>query len=231
MSRPLIGITTWRRTLATDRQYSTDLDTNAFAYQQAVAECGGTPILIPHVNPDLADQYLDLIDGLLVSGGDDVDPGCYGGHPQDTYRHDASRDAHEIALVLGAKERKIPTFGICRGLQIAAVALGGTLVQDIAHTPIHPGKIGEEELTWRHDVTIDPESRTGQIVGAKAVVNSLHHQAIDNPGELTITARTVDGVNEGAEYRGGWWFTGVQWHPERLYLEHDQPSIDRKSVV
>lgn len=225
MTRPLIGITSWRRTLPTDRQYSTDLDTSAYAYQKAVADAGGVPIIIPHTDPALVDYYLDLVDGLVMSGGDDVDPVRYRGFAQDEFRHDRSRDEHEMALVRGAKERQLPTLGICRGLQIAAVALGGTLVQDIPYTEdTHPGKVGEEELTWRHPVTVDPDTILATLVGTNPIVNSLHHQSVDKPGSMTLTASSPDGIHEAAEE--GDWFLGVQWHPERLYLEKDEGSAN-----
>lgn len=223
MSRPFIGITTWRRTLPTDEGYSTDLDTNAFAYQRAIADLGGVPVLLPHINPDYASDYLDHLDGLVVSGGDDVDPAAYGGTPQD-YRHDPSRDAHEANLLRGARERGIPTLGICRGLQIAAVSFGGSLNQDISRSADHPGAVGAAELLVRHHVNVAKGSRLAGMIGKRALVNSTHHQAVLDPGDLRAVAHADDGVVEAAESTGDWWFVGVQWHPEFLFADSDRAS-------
>lgn len=220
MRRPIIGITTWRRTLLTDPDQTTDLDTSAHAYQLAVVRAGGLPVLLPHTAPDLAERYLDIIDGLIVAGGSDVMPARYGStekYPGETY--DAHRDKNEINLIRAAKAAALPTLGICRGLQVAAVALGGNLIHDIPVTDAHP-RFGEADYDpeWRHDVTIDGGSRLARLIGQDARVNSLHHQAVSDPGELRVIGHAPDGIIEACDHKD-WWFIGVQWHPERMIGE------------
>lgn len=220
MRRPIIGITTWRRTLQTDQASTTDLDTSAYAYQLAVVRAGGLPILLPHTAPDLAERYLDILDGLIIAGGSDVMPsryGCSEKYPGEMY--DSDRDKNEINLARAAKEQNLPTLGVCRGFQIVAVAFGGTLIHDIPVTDVHP-RFGDRDYDedWRHDVTIEPKSRLARLIGHEARVNSLHHQAVDNPGELRIIAHAPDGIVEAADHEE-WWFIGVQWHPERIIGE------------
>ncbi|MDO5724112.1 MAG: gamma-glutamyl-gamma-aminobutyrate hydrolase family protein [Flaviflexus sp.] len=220
MRRPIIGITTWRRTLTTDPDQTTDLDTSAHAYQLAVVRAGGLPVLLPHTAPDLADRYLEVIDGLIVAGGSDIMPSRYGcTEKYEGEIYDANRDKNEINLLRAAKAADLPTLGICRGLQAAAVAFGGTLIHDIPVTDVHP-RFGEADYdpNWRHDVEITGGSRLARLIGQQARVNSLHHQAVQDPGELRVIGHAADGIIEACDHED-WWFIGVQWHPERMIGE------------
>lgn len=192
------------------------------AYVRAVRAAGLVPLVVPPLDAADAAGVLSAVRGLVLTGGEDVDPAEYGAakspHAHEPHR---GRDACEIALVRAAHERRVPTLAICRGIQVANVALGGTLIQDIASE--RPDALEHDRSDARdarlHDVEIDPDTVLVGAVGATRIrVNSSHHQAIDEPANgLRITARAPDGIVEGAEWRGDdWWMLGVQWHPEEL---------------
>ncbi len=184
------------------------------AYMRAVEKSGGFPVVLwptVHVTDTLA-----LLDGLLLSGGDDVDPALYGQEPHEKTDIVArERDEFEIALARLADEIKKPVLGICRGEQVVNVAFGGTLIQHIPDA-IPGSQHFDPEM--RHDAEVTPGSFAGRALHAqKLQVNSTHHQSVDRvaPG-FTVTARASDGVIEGIE-RGLIWC--VQWHPERMGAE------------
>lgn len=192
------------------------------AYTSALAAGGIIPLVVAPLATGF-DDLLARVDGLVLTGGEDIDPSLYGAprHAQSDEPHGA-RDASEIALVAAARAARLPTLAICRGLQIANVALGGTLVQDLPSE--RPSSIPHARSDARaqrvHDVRVDAGSRLAAALGTTTLaVNSSHHQAVDRvaPG-LTVTATAPDGVVEGAEWTGGdgWWLVGVQWHPEEL---------------
>lgn len=187
-------------------------------YVERVVEAGGLPVLFPVVDPGLVPAYLALVDGLLVIGGDDVDPAAYGAAPHAALGPvDRARDRFELALVRAAAAGDVPTLGICRGLQVMNVALGGTLLQ---HVPEEvPGALPHGgRMDVAHDVTVEGRSALARIVGVTRLgVNSHHHQAIATPAPgLAVTARSDDGVVEAAEDPTRRLLLGVQWHPERM---------------
>ena len=192
------------------------------AYLRAIEDTRLTPIVVaPLANLDRCDEILTAVGGLVLTGGEDVDPSEYGAdrHPA-LGETNPYRDRWEIALVRAAMARRIPTLAICRGVQILNVALGGTLVQDIPAQ--RPGALRHEEENRRarvHAVDIVARSLTAAALGETAVtVNSVHHQAIDTlaPG-LRLTGRSPDGLVEAVESEdSAWWAVGVQWHPEEL---------------
>jgi putative glutamine amidotransferase len=200
-------------------------------YFGAVATAGGLPIALPH-EASLAEDYLDRIDGLLVTGGAfDVDPALYGGGPRhDTVVLKEGRTAFEIAVLRGALRRDIPVLGICGGEQLLAVALGGTLIQHIPDSV--PDALAHEQPNPRtepgHEVALTPGTLLSHIVGAPSMaVNSAHHQAVDRPGEgAIVNARAPDGVVEGLEHPGYRFCLGVQWHPEYGVDARDQAILD-----
>lgn len=192
------------------------------AYARAVELAGMIPLVLPPFgDPRLASAVVHSLDGLLLTGGEDVDPARYGAvrHVSVDAPHER-RDATELALVAAARRRRTPLLAICRGLQIVNVALGGSLVQDLPTerpdgVPHAPGGPRDARV---HDVHVDPGTRLSAAIGATRLrVNSSHHQAIAGlaPG-LVVTARAADGVVEGAETADEWWMVGVQWHPEEL---------------
>jgi putative glutamine amidotransferase len=218
-SAPVIGLTTYLQ-----RAQTGVWDTRAaylpHVYFDAVIRAGGIAVLLPPqpVDEAVANRVLDGLDGLIVTGGRDVDPARYGQapHPQ-TDRPGIGRDDWEIALLEGAVARELPFLGICRGAQVLNVALGGTLHQ---HLPDVIGsskyQLGNAEFT-KVDVLIDEASRVGEMVGGgDLTVEVYHHQAIDlvAPG-LRVTARSRDDVIEAVELESVPFGVGVQWHPEQ----------------
>jgi len=188
-------------------------------YFSALVDAGALPVALPH-HPELAESYLDEIDGLLVTGGAfDVDPSLYGGgpaHPTVTLK--AGRTDFELAVTRGALRRDMPVLGICGGQQLLAVALGGTLIQHIPDSI--KGALEHEQPNPRHEpgheIAIEANTLLARIVGKRSMaVNSAHHQAVDRPGEgAVVNAVAPDGVVEGVEHPGYRFALGVQWHPE-----------------
>jgi len=185
-------------------------------YAEQVAAAGGVPVLLPPL-PGVA-AAVDRLDGLLLTGGGDIDPGRYGADPHPrTGRVSAPRDAAELELLDAALAAGLPVLGVCRGMQLVNVARGGTLCQHLAsdagHTPA-PGTFG------LHPVRVAPGTRLAGILGANgdgADVPTAHHQAVDRLGEgLVATAWTEDGVIEAVEASAGGdpFLLAVQWHPE-----------------
>jgi putative glutamine amidotransferase len=193
------------------------------AYVTAIEGAGLLPLVsAPLADPTLAHDLLARIDGLVLTGGEDVDPRHYGAarHPATEDAHEA-RDQWELALVAVAREHGIPVLAICRGMQLLNVALGGTLVQDIPSE--RPSELVHADSAKRarriHRIECAADSRMAESVGATSLaVNSSHHQSVDTIApELRVTATAPDGIVEGIETRdGGWWVVGAQWHPEEL---------------
>jgi putative glutamine amidotransferase len=200
-------------------------------YCAAVARAGGLPILLPH-EPDRVADYLERIDGLIVTGGAfDVDPAIFGAaerHAKVTTKD--RRTAFELAVTRGALERDKPVLGICGGQQLLHVVLGGTLIQHIADEV--PGALAHEQPNPRdqagHDVEIVSGTLLHRVVGASRVpVNSAHHQAAkDEPDGVIVNARAPDGVIEGMEAPRYRFCLGVQWHPEFAISPGDDRIFD-----
>ena len=198
------------------------------AYVNATRAAGLTPIVVPPVDPAELEPILDAVSGVILTGGEDVDPVHYKAAPSPkAFEPHRPRDVCELALAKAARERRMPTLAICRGIQLVNVALGGTLVQDIASE--RPSTINHDQSAARtdrlHDVEISAGSRLAAAVGATRIsVNSSHHQAVDRAADgLSVTAHAPDGIIEGVEWnRDDWWMLGVQWHPEEL-VEDSKP--------
>lgn len=215
--RPIIGITCKRRT-------GSSRPTN---YIRAVEAYNGTPVLL---SPDGPAVELTKMDGLLLTGGGDIHPDYFNQawHPKLLYV-DERRDNLEIPICQEALEADMPIFGICRGIQIMNVATGGSLYQDIKteypKDALTHKKVKSEDS--QHEIEIVPGSQLSDIVAAhQAVVNSAHHQALDEIGEgFVVTARSNDDIIEAIEDPSKRFAIGVQYHPERMlataeFLEH-----------
>jgi putative glutamine amidotransferase len=188
------------------------------AYVRSLVAVGLVPLVSSSLlYPERAPALLDRVDGLLLTGGEDVDRACYHTAPHSKLgKTDAARDAVELALIAGARARQLPLLGICRGIQILNVAFGGTLFQDLASE--HPTAVDHADEARRHGVRLAPQSLAHRTVRAlQASVNSRHHQAVRRlaPG-LVATAWAEDGVVEAVEAANGSapWMLAVQWHPE-----------------
>jgi putative glutamine amidotransferase len=198
------------------------------AYTLALRSAGLLPFVLPVLEPEDADAALEGVAGLVLTGGEDVDPGRYGAPPHPALGEvHPGRDGFETALVHAARARALPTLAICRGVQILNVALGGSLVQDIATEWTNPiVHDGDWARTARvHEVDVTPGSRLARALGTeRPVVNSMHHQAVGTvASSLATVARAPDGIVEGVEWPADdWWMVGVQWHPEELWRS-DEP--------
>jgi putative glutamine amidotransferase len=189
------------------------------AYVEAVVRAGGLPFILPVLDPVDAEPALLSLDGLLLTGGGDVEPDRYGAVPApEVYGVEPGRDAYELALVAAAARTGMPVLGVCRGAQLLNVALGGTLVQHLPDVTEAPHRVGDRWAEGVHPVEIAPDSLLAAVTGPEAFeVNSLHHQSVDRPGAgLRVVAYAPDGVVEAIEGTGGARLLGVQWHPELL---------------
>ena len=225
--RPLVGINAWRRRL--DTYLGPELlQTLSTYYSNSIIDAGMTPVMFPNgQDPAEASRLVGLVEGLVLSGGDDIDPASYGAENQASKGNDPAVDDFEVALIRAAREQGKPVLAICRGLQILNVALGGTIDQEITaagtpHEPITASSDPDEVNSRRHVVTFEEGSLISEVYGAtEAKVNTLHHQGIASLGEgLVIEGRSDDGVIEAARCQGDWWALGVQWHPERMEGDH-----------
>ncbi len=223
MEQPLIGITASRQTMDTPVGPMPFFVQPAF-YSEAVLAAGGIPVILPPAQ-QLAAGVLELVDGLLVSGGEDVEPGRYGQSPHPTVEWvDPVRDEFEFKVVQYAFAADRPLLGVCRGAQVLNVAAGGTLVQDLASRQPALGHHTQSRLDEPvHDVELAPSSRLRAAIGADRIsVNSGHHQAVESVAPaLTPVAWATDGVVEATESPSHRWIVGVQWHPEMLYAHHE----------
>lgn len=225
--KPLVGITSWRRRL--DTFYGPDtLQSLSTYYTDSLVRAGMTPVMFPAaLDPTDAGRLVAMVDGLLISGGDDVDPATYGAENTDSKRAHPEVDLFEIALADEARARGKPVLAVCRGLQLLNVALGGTLRQEVtSEGGVHDlvTRDHEEMNARRHVVRFEEGSVLAEMYGAgEAKVNTLHHQGVERlADDLVVEARTDDGLIEAARFSGDWWALGVQWHPERLDDEHQR---------
>jgi len=188
-------------------------------YSEAVAAAGAVPIILPVVDAVAAnpDRVLDLLDGLLLSGGSDIDPASYGASPEaEIGGARPERDRFEIALAWSALERDLPLLGICRGMQVLNVAAGGTLIQHLPDRVGHDGHRHTPGTFSDHEVRLEPGSLAADVVGAdRTDVKSHHHQGLDELGEgVEASGWSDDGLVEAIELPERRFALGVLWHPE-----------------
>lgn len=199
-------------------------------YVDAVRAAGGIPVILPPGETDLQ-AILDMVDGLVFSGGSDLDPAIYGDIEvhEATYGIDPERDTYELSLMELAYTQDKPVLGICRGIQTMNVALGGTLIQDVpsaigADIEHRQQALGKSTTDTSHTVAIEPGSLLAGIIGTTSVeANSYHHQAVGTPASsVEVIATSDDGVIESIVAPDRHFALGVQWHPEMLAAGHEE---------
>jgi len=219
---PVIGLTTYRQAAdwGTWRQVEADLLPSDYA--RSIERAGGVPVLLPPVgSPGAAADVLARLDGILIAGGADVNPARYGQEPDPSTgsgtvggRWYDDRDAWELALLAEAERIRLPLLGICRGMQLMAVAAGGSLVQHLPDVVGHGGHGGGPTSYGSTEVRVDGTGRLAGLVAAELTVPVHHHQAVAlHPGYRAV-AHDADGVLQAMEAEGERFALGVQWHPE-----------------
>lgn len=201
------------------------------AYIRSVIKAGGVPLMLsPLMGPSYAARALDGVDGLILTGGEDMDPAWYNAERSPLCNPpNRERDLFELALFASARQRELPIFGICRGIQVINVALGGSLYQDLPSEfpgPVDHNRVGNRS-DRSHPVRLEPGSLAAEALGAESIsVNSFHHQAIrDLAPALVATGWSEDGLIEAVESGEGQpWMLAVQWHPEEMYAETGAPD-------
>ena len=220
--KPLIGVT-----MNGDLEDKSPSCTLGYDYIKAIEMAGGVPILIPVIKdaPHI-ENYISVVDGLLLTGGADIEPEFFG---EDTLPEieeiEIHRDRMELQLFEAARKKQIPIFGICRGVQVINVAMGGTLYQDI-YSQINGVKQHSDHSRPRedemHTVAIPEQTALKRILGSTQIgVNSFHHQSVKDLGRgLIVNALSEDGIIEGVESVEDGFIIGVQWHPENMVEKH-----------
>lgn len=229
--KPLIGITC-DYDLAADRlQLHND-------YCQAIYAAGGIPVMLPYVDIEDICFLASRLDGIMFTGGGDVDPHYFGEHPHYALGQiNPVRDKAEIGLCAWAMSNDKPVLGICRGIQVMNVAMGGTLYQDIAAQMKCEDTINHRQTApgWYpcHGVRLEADSIISRIIGQQYIqVNSFHHQAVKEVASpFYVIGRSDDGLIEAIESREHTFVVGVQWHPERMYKYHKNMLMLFKAFV
>ena len=196
-------------------------------YIQAITEFGGVPLVIPNLQEDAIDPIIQQIDGLLLTGGGDIDPTLFGEEPlQGLGNITPERDAFEIAITQKMLKLNKPILGICRGIQILNIAAGGDMYQDI-YSQIEKRLLQHTQQAPRWHATHFVHLKKGSLLGdiiqkEKVKVNSFHHQAVRNiPNEFEVSALASDGIIEAVESKINSFVMGVQWHPECMIARGD----------
>ena len=226
MRKPLIGMTGGFRQQDAQKTEGSQRLNISNAYTVSILRAGGLPVVLPLTDDrEAVRELIESVDGLLVTGGVDVNPLRYGEEPLPKQGYICSlRDSTDLCAIHSAAECHRPILGICRGLQSINVAFGGTLYQDLSYmngTPLKHSQESEPECAG-HTVTIKQESRLFQILGGTIQTNSFHHQAAKRVAEdFLVGATTKDGVVEEIEKKSDGFVVGIQWHPELMAASGD----------
>ena len=223
MRKPVIGIVGGLYFINNPKVIGVHYDYNNNYYSKCITKAGGIPIYLPVINDNsVIDGQLSVIDGLLLPGGDDINPMYYNSAPKPLQGYSfESVDSYQISLTKKALELNIPILGICRGLQTLNVACGGTLYQDISYATKNPLQHVQNSFLSNlcHPIQLSSKSVLHDILGDEYVVNSSHHQCIkDIATSFDVTATSEDGIIEGIEMKLRNFIVGVQWHPEMMAL-------------
>ena len=213
---PVIGLTTYRQQ-ARSGVWDVPASFLPAVYLEGVTRTGGIAVLLPPqpVDGAIAEQVIGRLDGLILTGGKDVDPAAYGQQPHPATEEPANeRDEWEFALLRAALDRRVPVLGICRGPQVINVALGGTLHQHLPDVLGHSGHRVADATFASHTAHIAAGSRLNRLLGESIQTRCYHHQAIDQLGTGLVASARCDGIVEGIESAGTDFVVGVQWHPE-----------------
>lgn len=219
MAPPLIGLSSYLEPASWRNWRDVPAALVPQAYVDHVLEAGGVPVIVPPAattTPELLGVLTARLDGMILVGGADLDPASYGQMPHPLAQNPVpERDAAEVALVMMMRQRRRPVLGICRGIQVMAVAAGGQLIQHLPDTLGHEGHSPAPGVYGEHDITIAPDSRLHAILGPASRVPSYHHQGLaDHPGYVA-TAWAPDGTVEAIEDPDLPFCIGVLWHPEK----------------
>jgi putative glutamine amidotransferase len=219
MTRPVIGITTYVEPASWSVWHDVPAALLPHAYIRQVAAAGGLPLLVPPLAEDTPEadvrEVLGRLDGLILAGGADVEPARYGAEPHPSVQAPRrDRDGGELLLARASADADLPVLGVCRGMQVMAVAAGGDLWQhlpDMIGSDTHAPSAG---TYGHHEVRVDPSSRLGGILGERVDVATYHHQGVGEHPGLAATAWSDDGLLEAFEDTDASFRLGVQWHPE-----------------
>lgn len=234
--KPIIGITSNTASPIENKGLDIEISYSPHGFTEGITDAGAIPLIIPLTDPEFAKEYVSRIDALILTGGQDVNPLTYGQEPglklQNT---NIKRDEFEVELVKAAIEQRKPLLGVCRGMQIYNVALGGTLYQDLSDYKNLSVQHVQQTIAYKYSHTVDLESDSwlASILGEEIVVNSYHHQAVD---QLTDQLRPVgyakDGVLEAAQQVDpNLPHFLIQWHPEWMYTVDDKSEIIFREFV
>ncbi|MGV3467253.1 MAG: gamma-glutamyl-gamma-aminobutyrate hydrolase family protein [Heyndrickxia sp.] len=227
MKKPVIGITS-----SSVKYAGHESSMLPITYCDAVIKAGGIPVIIAVAKKEMVAQWISVCDGIILSGGEDMDPYSYHEEPHPKLKKTIlERDQFEIGLVQAATKQKVPILAICRGVHVLNVALGGTIMQDIEsivpNCVQHTQKASSK--TPSHTVKINKNSLLSYILGSHDVrVNSFHHQAVDKVAPvLKVSGLASDGIVEAVEViqKEEGWMLGVQWHPEEMETDYHMDTL------
>jgi putative glutamine amidotransferase len=233
--RPLIGVTAGATDVAI-LEGALPAYYAGRANPRAVVRAGGDPVLlgaVPEADAGVAERYADSLDGFVLAGGVDIAPSLYGGEGNGDGSADHARDAFEVALIAAARERRKPILGVCRGMEMLVVALGGTLADGVQHETA-PVRMDGFPSVVLHSISLEPGSLAASVYASDSVnVACLHHQRPDRiPAELRASGRAADGVVEAVEgdpARG--FLLGLLWHPEYQADRAEEHLLPYRALV